>query len=96
MDALSIILRVVRETIEGSGAPPDALQDSIEAAERRLRSSLGGALHHISRAPASSAKARIVELVEQDPALTPAQIRERLGVSDRYVRKIFEQLRKSA
>ncbi len=94
MDALAIILRVVRETVEATGAPPDALQAGIDAAERRLRSSLGGATHHISRAPSTSAKARIVELAEADPALTPAQIRERLGVSDRYVRKIFEQLRR--
>lgn len=89
MDVLTLILRTVRATIEGTGAPPDALQDALDDAERRLRGSLGGGQHHISRIP--STKARIVELADQ--GLTPQQISERLGVTDRYVRKVVSLLR---
>lgn len=89
MDVLTLILRTVRTTIEGTGAPPDALQDALEAAERRLRGSLGGSQHHISRLP--STKARVAELAEQ--GLTPQQISERLGISDRHVRRVISMLR---
>lgn len=89
MDVLTIILRTVRASIEGSGAPPDALQDAIDEAESKLRRTLGGSQHHISRIP--STKARIVELAEQ--GLTPQQIRDRLGVTDRYVRKVISLIR---
>jgi len=89
MDVLTIILRTVRASIEGSGAPPDALQDAIDEAESKLRRTLGGSQHHISRIP--STKARIVELAEQ--GLTPQQIRDRLGVTDRYVRKVISLMR---
>lgn len=92
MDVLVIILRTVREAIQATGAPPDPLQAALEAAERSLRSSLGGALHHISRAPHTSTKARIEQL--DAAGLAPAQIADRLGISDRYVRKVRQQLRR--
>lgn len=93
MDALCIILRTVREAIQATGAPPDPVQAALEDAERSLRRSLGGALHHISRAPELSTKARIGQLIAD--GLAPSQIVERLGVSDRYVRKVREQLRRA-
>lgn len=92
MDVLSIILRTVLDTIQASGAPPDQVQQMLSEAERRLRSSLGGAFHHISRAPpAASTKARIAELAAT--GLRAQQISQRLGVSDRYVRRVVSLLR---
>lgn len=91
MDILTIILRTVRETIQASGAPPDALQEALDAAERRLRSSLGGHMHHVSRAPQITTKAKIIDL---SAALDAPQIASRLGVTDRYVRKVLQQLRR--
>lgn len=91
MDALAIFLRMVREAIEASGAPPDQLQEWLATAEVRARSTLGGAHHHISRWPAVSTKARVIELAQQK--LPNAVIAERLGVTDRYVRRIVSQLR---
>jgi DNA-binding NarL/FixJ family response regulator len=91
MDALAIILRIVRETIEASGVPPDPVQTALVEAERRARGSLGGHFHHISRVPDLPTKARIVELAEQ--GLPNALISERLNVSDRYVRRVVSQLR---
>lgn len=92
MDVLVIILRTVREAIQATGAQPDPVQAALEDAERSLRKSLGGAQHHISRAPYISAKARVQQLDEQ--GLATAQIAERLGVSDRYVRKVRQLLRR--
>lgn len=89
MDVLAIILRTVRTTIETAGAPPDGLQTLLDQAERSLRSSIGGQHHHISRLP--STKSRILTLAEE--GLTPQQISQRLGVSDRYVRKVASMLR---
>lgn len=94
MDVLAIILQTVRQQIEATGAPPDALQDALASAERRLRGSLGGATHHISRAPQVSTKARILQLAEADQALGTAQISERLGVSSRHVRRVLSMLRR--
>ncbi|MCV2423398.1 helix-turn-helix domain-containing protein [Paucibacter sp. DJ4R-1] len=91
MDALSLILRHVRLAIEAAGVPPDPLQDALDAAERACRTSLGGSFHPISRAPSASTKARIIELACQQ--LDNATIAHRLGVSDRYVRRIVSQLR---
>jgi AraC-like DNA-binding protein len=91
MDALGIILRIVRETIQASGVPPDAVQDALAEAERRSRRSLGGAMHHISRVPQVLAKEQIIELAAQD--LSAQQISQRVGVSDRYVRRILRLLR---
>lgn len=92
MDVLSIILRTVLDTIQASGAPPDQVQHMLSEAERRLRSSLGGTCHHISRAPPpASTKARIAEL--SATGLRAQQISQRLGVSDRYVRRVVSMLR---
>ncbi len=92
MDVLSIILRTVRETIEATGAPPDQLQDALASAEQRLRRSVGGSVHHISRATPAPAKRRIAELAEQ--GLPPSVIRERLGVSETYVYRVLRTLRR--
>lgn len=92
MDVLTIILRTVRETIESTGAPPDGLQDALAAAEARLRRSVGGSAHHISRAPQQLAKQRIVELAEQ--GLQPSVIRDRTGVSETYVYRVLRTLRR--
>ena len=92
MDALTLILRMVRQQIEATGVPPDSLQDALSEAERLSRSSLGGAAHHISRAPSMAAKARIIDLAAQ--GLSAAQVSERLGISDRYVRKVWQHLRR--
>ncbi|KQY83663.1 helix-turn-helix domain-containing protein [Pelomonas sp. Root1444] len=91
MDALAIFLKLVREAIEASGAPADTLHDALANAEQRARSTLGGSMHHISRVPAISTKARVIELAQQN--LPNAVISERLGISDRYVRRIVSQLR---
>lgn len=91
MDALALILRQVRLAIEATGVPPDPLQHALAEAERACRSSLGGAFHHISRAPSATTKARIIELAAQQ--LDNATIAQRLGVSDRYVRRVVSQLR---
>jgi hypothetical protein len=91
MDVLTLILRTVRNAIEQTGAPPDALQDALAEAERTLRSSLGGGAHVISRVQQVSTKARIATLAESGLAAT--QISERLGVSDRYVYRVLSQLR---
>jgi predicted transcriptional regulator len=96
MDALAIILRTVRQVIESSGAPPDALQDCLVEAERQAREGLGGAVHYIRRLPdvtsQDSVKARIFDLSEAD--LTPGQIAERLGITPQYVRRVVALLRK--
>lgn len=91
MDALAIILCQVRKAIEASGVPPDPLQDALIEAERVCRGALGGGMHHISRAPSASTKARIIELAAQ--GLPNGTISERLGVTDRYVRRIVSQVR---
>lgn len=91
MDALAIFLKLVREAMEQTGAPPDAVQEALTVAEARARSSLGGGHHHISRWPAVSTKARVVELVGQ--GLPNALISERLGITPRHVRRIISQLR---
>ena len=91
MDALAIFLKLVREAIEASGAPPGSMQDALAAAEQKARASLGGHMHHISRVPAVSTKARVIELAVE--GLPNAVISERLGISDRYVRRIVSQLR---
>lgn len=91
MDALSLILRLVRQQIEATGVPPDRLQDALSEAERLSRSSLGGSMHHISRAPSVAAKARIIDLATQ--GLSATQVSERLGVSPQWVRRVYRQLR---
>lgn len=93
MDILTIILRTVREAIQATGAPPDPLQAALEDAERRLRSSVGGAMHHISRAPQITTKVRVVQLAES--GLAASQISERLGISDRHVRRVLQTLRQT-
>jgi len=92
MDALAIILSTVRETIRATGVPPDAVQDALHRAEHSLRASLGGARHHISRAPAVNRKAAIVDLAAAE--ITPQQAAERLGVTAQYVRRIWSQVRR--
>lgn len=91
-DVLSIILRAVRESIERTGVPPDALQDALAGTEERLRRSIGGTSHHISRMPDMGHKGRIIALAEA--GATPAQIRERLGVSESYVYRVIRTLRR--
>jgi hypothetical protein len=86
MDILSLILRHVREAIEATGVPPDALQDALAETEHKLRRSVGGAVHHISRVQQLPAKVRVIELLEQ--GLTPKEIEERLGVTAAYVRMV--------
>lgn len=88
-DALTIILTTLRNSIQATGVPPDALQDALHDAERRLRASLGGGHHHISRVP--STKARIAELAEQQ-RLTSGQIAERLGITQQYVCRVTRLL----
>lgn len=90
MDVLTIILRTVREAIHATGAPPDPLQTALEEAERLLRRRVGGTMHHISRSPEAPTKSQIIDLAAD---LTPQQIAGRLGVSDRYVRRVLQQLR---
>lgn len=92
MDVLSLIIRTVRQQIEATGVPPDSLQAALSEAERLTRSSLGGAAHHISRAPHVPTKARIIDLAAQ--GLSATQVSERLGISDRYVRKVWQHLRR--
>lgn len=91
MDALTLILRAVRSAIEGIGAPPDALQDALAEAEARLRCSLGGAEHHISRVQCVPKKARILELGAK--GLAPGQIAERVAVSRQYVHAVLSVAR---
>lgn len=91
MDALSVILRAVRDAIEASGAPPDALQDRLHDAERALRGRLGGGMHYINRVQPVPTKVRVIELAEQ--GLSSTQIAERLGISDRWARKVVSLLR---
>ena len=91
MDALTLILRMVRQQIEATGVPPDSLQAALSEAERLSRSSLGGAAHHISRVPNVAAKARIIDLAGQ--GLSATQVSERLGVSPQWVRRVYRQIR---
>ncbi len=91
MDALSVVLRVVRESIEASGAPPDALQDVLREVEHKLCSRLGGGMHYFSRVQQVPTKVRIIELAEQ--GLTSTEISERLGISYRWARKVVSLLR---
>mgnify|MGYP000437960074 CR=1 FL=1 len=91
MDVLTIILRTIRQQIEATGVPPDSLQDALSEAERLTRSSLGGAMHHISRVAQVPVKARIIDL--SAAGLSATQVSERLGVSDRYVRRVLQHLR---
>lgn len=92
MDVLTIILRTVRESIESTGVPPDRLQDALASAEARLRRSVGGTAHHISRTPPQLAKQRIAELAAE--GLPPSVIRERTGVSETYVYRVIRTLRR--
>lgn len=91
MDALSLIMRTIRQQIEATGVPPDSLQRALSEAERITRSSLGGAMHHISRVQHVPVKARIIDLAAA--GLSATQVGDRLGVTPRYVRQIFRQLR---
>lgn len=91
MDVLAIILSAVRRNIEATGVPPDALQDALAQAERQMRSSLGGAVHHISRTPQLPAKARIIDLAAA--GLDATQIGERLQVHPQYVRRVLRMIR---
>lgn len=92
MDALTLILRTVRQQIEATGVPPDRLQDALSEAERLSRSSLGGAMHHISRVPNVAAKARIIDLLAG--GISPPTVSERLGVSESYVYRVLRTLRR--
>lgn len=92
MDVLTQILRIVRESIESTGVPPDRLQDALSDAEARLRRSVGGSSHHISRSPPVLAKQRIAELAAE--GLEPAVIRQRTGVSETYVYRVLRTLRR--
>lgn len=92
MDALTIVLKLVREAAEAKGLPPAGVHEALAAAEARARAALGGGMHHFSRAPATNTKARVIALAEQ--GLPNAVISERLGISDRYVRRIVSQLRR--
>ena len=91
MDALAIILRFVREQVAVTGVPPDALQDALAKAEHRARRTLGGSHHHISRVPDLPTKARIIDLY--GTGVTAQQAAERLSVTDRYVQKVWQQIR---
>ena len=91
MDALAIFLRYAREAIEAIGVPPDALQAALAEAEHRARRSLGGSQHHISRVPDAPTKARIIDL--HGTGITAQQAAERLGVTDRWVQKVWQQIR---
>jgi hypothetical protein len=91
MDILTLILRHVREAIEATGAPPDALQDALAEAEHKVRRTVGGAVHHISRVQPLPAKVRVLELHGQ--GLNAQQISERLGVTDRYARMVIAAAR---
>lgn len=93
MDMLTIVLRMVRESIEATGVPPDALQSALADVDRRARRGFGGESHHISRCPEIPAKTRIVDLLVADPALTPRDVAERLGVTPAYVRIVQQQMR---
>lgn len=91
MDILTVILRHVREAIEQTGSPPDSLQDALAEVEHKLRRSVGGAVHHISRVQQVPAKVRVLELHGQ--GLTPQQISERIGVTDRYARMVISAVK---
>ena len=91
MDALAIILRFVREQVAVTGVPPDALQDALAEAEHRARRTLGGSHHHISRVPDLPTKARIIDL--HGTGITAQQAADRLGVTDRWVQKVWQQIR---
>ena len=87
MDALAIILHAVRDTVQRTGVPPDALQQALEDAERRCRSLLGGGAHIISRQPADTLKARIIGHAECGRSV--AEIAALTGATDRYVRQVL-------
>lgn len=90
MDVLTLFVRTVREAIQATGVPPDALQDALDDAESQLRRSMGGGLHHISRVP--PIKAQVAKLAES--GLGTAQISVQLGISDRHVRRVLQMLRR--
>lgn len=92
-DILCLVLRVVRESIEATGAPPDGLQDALACAEDRLRRSIGGSVHTIARVPPQLLKQRIIELAGS--GLNPAQIRDRIGVSEGYMYRILRTVRQA-
>jgi len=87
MDALIIILRAVRESIQASGVPPDALQDALTQAERRCRAMLGGGLHPISRMPPESLKSRIIGHAQAGRAV--AEIVAITGADESYVHRVL-------
>lgn len=93
VDALAIIMRAVREAIQATGAPPDPLQDALAEAERVLRRSLGGGMHHISRLPQVSTRARIIELAQA--GLPNPVIAQRLQVDGSYVRRVTRWMREA-
>lgn len=89
MGIVELILHITRKRIEALGVPPDALQDALAEIEESVRRSCAGGPHYISRLP--STKARILDHAEL--GLTPQQIAQRLGVTDRYVRRVLEAVR---
>lgn len=63
----------------------------LSAAEREaLARRLGGRILRVStRVSARSAKEQILELAQEDPPLSNAEIARRLGVGARYVRRVL-------
>jgi len=93
MDAVTLILSIVRQAIEASGAPPDALQDVMARAEIRARERLGGGEHYIRRVQDLPAKTQVLNLLES--GVQPQQIVERLGLSKGYVYRVCKQMRQT-
>lgn len=82
-DSLSEIMQMVLAEMERYKDKPPAFV--VAQAEARIRSSsLAGARIHISRFAKAEALRRVAEL----DGLSVAQVSERTGYSDRYVRKL--------
>ncbi|MDP4300357.1 helix-turn-helix domain-containing protein [Leptothrix discophora] len=90
MDALTIILRTLQRELERRASPIDGLDEAIAQTDRAVRGAMGGALHLISRIPEPTKAERIAQLAATH---TTRQIAERVGVSDRHVRRVISRLR---
>lgn len=91
MSPISILMRIVRTRIEALGVPPDQLQDLLADIECDTARVLGGAHHYFSRVQEIPVKAKIIDLY--GTGVTAQQAAERLSVTDRYVQKVWQQIR---
>ena len=72
------------------GVPLETLRLMAAEARHMSRRQFGGSQHHVSRTDDLPTKARIIDL--HGTGITAQQAAERLGVTYRWVNKVWQQL----